>query len=290
MRAMTLSLSLLILSLHALAAQDSNKEHAEALWKNSVRKSQGKLSQTQTDHAFIMGTVDVKTLESIGKATQRSVVYAQKSVGYDKAMVKRPNQQMRDKPQTWEGKLLVFVCKERHEFVDLFVKLKQAKPDANEVCTYAHDVSRTYVLMGPALNSRKLNYEVMAVELAGAATLTRRHDPLPRWFSAAYGRMLAYKFDSKGFAAERANIPLWASKYHVRDLQTDSNPAIEPAILLPLQASLLETLAQSSTFQDKWFEILDETAFRGGNLDAALRELKFTQESAQIAWKNSLWK
>ena len=279
--------------LPALAFDDQDvatRSHAEALWKTNVRKQQGKISHSQTEHALVLGTADAKLLENIGKAAERSIVFAQKSVGYDKEAVKRENQQMTDRPYQWEGKLIVLVCKERHEFVDLFAKLKQAKPDANEVCMYGHDKSRSYVLLGPAGTARKVNYEVLAVEQAGAVTLTRRHDPIPRWLATGYGRMLAYKFDSKGFASERSKIPVWAAQHHVRELMTNENQAIAPAMLLPLQASLVECLAQSPTFADQWFKLLDETAYRGGNMDSAFNELKITHEMVQIAWKNSLWK
>ncbi len=269
---------------------DSSRDHASAYWKTNVRKQAGKLSETQTEHAVVYGTVDAKQLESIGKAAERAIVFAQKSVGYDKEPIKRPNQQMTDRPYHWEGKLIIFVCKERHEFNDLFYRLKQAKAEANEYTLYVHDKDRTYVLLGPSNPPRKLNYEVLAVELAGAATLTRRHDPVPHWFAAAFGHMLAYKFDSKGFAAERGKIPYWAAQYHVRDLMMDDNPALEAGTLLPLQTSLVECLAQSSVFKEDWFKLLDETAFRNGNLAGALEELKYKLETVQIEWKNSLWK
>jgi len=264
--------------------------HAAAYWKSNVRKQQGKTGETQTEHAVLYGTVDAKQLETIGKAVERAIVFAQKSVGYDKEAVMRPNQQMSDRPYHWEDKLIVFVCKERHEFNDLFYRLKQAKPETNEFSVYVHDKGRTYVLLGPTSQNRKVNIEVLAVEQTGAATLTRRHDPIPRWFATAYGRMLANKFDSRAFAAERSKVPVWASKLHVRDLMMDDNPDIEAGALLPLQTSLVECLAQSSTFKDDWFKILDETAYRNGNLYAALEELKYKLESVQIEWKDSLWK
>lgn len=269
---------------------DSTREYAEQLWKSNVRKQQGKLNSTQTEHACIVGTADVKTLESIGKATERAIVYAQKSVGYDKEPVKRENQQMSDRPYHWDGKLIVIVCKERQEFVDLFSKIKQAKPDAQEVAAYVHDKDRSYVLIGPGNASRKLNYEVLAVELAGAATLTRRHDPVPRWLAAGFGRMLAHKFDPKLFAAERANILKWAAQYHARDVISTENSTIPAAALIPLQASLVECLTHSPTFADQWFKLLDETAYRNGSFDGALSEMKITHETLQIAWKNTLWK
>jgi len=269
---------------------DATREHAAAYWKSNVRKNQGKTGEYKTDHALIYGTVDAKQLESIGKAAERAIVFAQKSVGYSKELTKRPNQQMTDRPHQWEGKLILFVCKERYEFNDLFYRLKQAKPDASEYSLYVHDKGRTYLLIGPPSPARKLNNEVIAVELAGAATLTRRHDPVPHWFAAAFGRMLANKFDSRGFAAERSRVPQWAAPYHVRDLMMDDNPNVAAGTLLPLQTSLVECLAQSSTFQDDWFKILDETAFQNGNLGVALEELKYKLESVQIEWKNSLWK
>ncbi|MFT3878511.1 MAG: hypothetical protein QM703_02490 [Gemmatales bacterium] len=292
MRSVVILSSLLCCSV-ALASEgkgEGSAEHAAAFWKSNVRKNQGKTGESQTDHAVIYGTVDAKQLESIGKATERAIVFAQKSVGYDKEMVMRPNQQMSDRPYHWEDKLIVFVCKERHEFNDLFYRLKQAKPEAMETSVYVHDKGRTYILLGPTSQNRKINQEVLAVELAGAATLTRRHDPLPRWLSAAYGRMLANKFDSKAFAAERSKVPIWAAKLHVRDLMMDDNPNIEAGALLPLQTSLVECLAQSSTFKEDWIKILDETAYRNGNIYSALEELKHKLESVQIEWKNSLWK
>lgn len=292
MRSIVLLSSLLCISaaLACHANTEGSAEHAAAYWKSNVRKQQGKTSESQTEHAVTYGSVDAKQLESIGKAVERAIVFAQKSVGYDKEVVMRPNQQMTDRPYHWEDKLIVFVCKERHEFNDLFYRLKQAKPDAGEVSLYVHDKGRTYILLGPASQPRKLNYEVLAVEQAGAATLTRRHDPIPRWFAAAYGRMLANKFDSRVFAAERSKVPVWASKLHVRDLMMDDNPNVETGTLVPLQTSLVECLAQSSTFKDDWFKILDETAYRNGNLNAAFDELKYKLESVQIEWKNSLWK
>lgn len=269
---------------------DSDRAHAEAMWKTNVRKQTGKISQTQTEHTLVIGSADQKLLESVGKAAERAVVFSQKSVGYDKEPIKRENRQMSDRPYHWDGKLIVLVCKERHEFVDLFSKIKQAKPDPSEVAMFGHDQNKTYVLLGPSGAGRKVNYEVLAVEQAGAATLTRRHDPVPRWIVAGFSRMLAYKFDPKGFAAERSKIPAWAAQHHVRDLMNSENTTIEPAILVALQASVVETLSQSPSFADQWYKLLDETVYRGGNLDAALGEMKLTHEMVQIAWKNSLWK
>lgn len=268
---------------------DATQAYAEQLWKINVRKQQGKLNSSHTEHAVILGTVDQKLLESIGKAAEKAIGFAQKSVGYDKEPVKRENQQMSDRPYHWDGKLMIIVCKDRNEFVDLFSKLKQAKPDAQETSVYLHDKDKSYVLMGPPVSPRKINYEVQAVELAGAATLTRRHDPIPRWLAAGFGRMLAYKYDSKAFAAERAKIPQWAAQHHAREI-TNENSAIPAGALLPLQASLVECLTQSPTFADQWFKLLDETAYRGGNFDSALGEMKITHEALQIAWKNILWK
>ena len=269
---------------------DATREFAEQLWKNNVRKQQGKLAHSETANACVIGTMDAKQLESIAKAAERSIIYARKSVGYDKEPIKRENRQMSDRPYHWEGKLIIFVCKDRGEFADLFSKIKQVKPDAQEVSVYIHDKDRTFVLLGPASTSWKLNYEVLAVEWAGAATLTRRHDPVPRWLAAGFGRMLAYKFDSKYFAAERAKVPQWAAQYHARDIMLSDNSTVPSAAQLPLQASVVECLSQSSSFADLWFKLLDETAYRGGNFDSALSELKINHEAIQIAWKNVLWK
>lgn len=285
----------LVLVSHMLFASpvsvvDTDLQHAQALWKANVRKQTNKTSQYETAQTLIFGTVDARMLESIGKAAERAVVYARKSVGYDTARTVRENQQMSDRPIQWEGKLLVLVCKDRQEFVDLFSKLKESKPQAGESAVVIHHQTKTYVLMGPSGQGIKQNPEVLAVEMAGAATISRRHDPIPHWFAAAYGRMLAYKFDSKFFAAEKSKVALWAAERHVRDLIMDENLALPAGSLLPLQTSLVDCLSQSPAFQDDWFKILDETAFRNGNLLSALDELKIKLEAVQIEWKNRLWK
>lgn len=278
-------------SLSSLQADDqASLKYAEALWKANVRKQQGKINHAETANTLVLGTADPKLLDQVGKASERAVVYAKKSVGYDTELTKRPNQQMYGRPHQWEGKLLVIVCKERHEFADLFAKLKNAKPEASEVAAYLHEKTHSYVLLGPASTPAKINYEVQAVEMAGATTLTRRHDPVPRWLAAGFGHMLAYKFDSKGFAAERSKIPYLAAQHHVRELMMDDNPAIPHPTLLTLQASLVECLTQSPNLQDQWFQLLDETSYHNGNMQAALNELKVKDEAIQIEWKNRLWK
>lgn len=269
---------------------DAELQHAEALWKANVRKQINKQHHYETPQTFIFGTADQKMLESIGKAAERAVVFAKKSVGYDTPRTERENQQMSERPIQWEGKLLVIVCKDRQEFIDLFSKFKDTKPQPGESAVVIHHQAKTYVLMGPSGQSTKQNVEILAVEYAGAATLSRRHDPIPAWIPPAFGRLLAYKFDSKYFAAERSKVTLWASERHVRDLFTNENSALPAGSLLPLQASLIDCLSQSPAFQDNWFKILDETAFRNGNIQAALDELKIKLESVQIEWKNRLWK
>jgi hypothetical protein len=285
----------ILLGLHMLACipaqvPDANLQHAEALWKANVRKQTNKTQHFETAQTVVFGTVDSKMLESIGKAAERAVVFAKKSVGYDTPRTERENQQMSERPIQWEGKLLVIVCKDRQEFIDLFSKFKDAKPQPGESAVVIHHQAKTYVLMGPSGQGTKQNAEILAVEFAGAATISRRHDPIPSWMPPAFGRLLAYKFDSKYFAAERSKVALWASERHVRDLFTNENSAVPAGSLLPLQTSLIDCLSQSPAFQDNWFKILDETAFRNGNIQAALDELKIKLESVQIEWKNRLWK
>jgi hypothetical protein len=70
----------------------------------------------------------------------------------------------------------------------------------------------------------------------------------------------------------------------------DENTNLPPGGLVALQASLVECLSQSPTFADDWFKLLDELAYRGGNMQAALTELKIKEEAIHIDWKNRLWK
>lgn len=286
------SLMLVLCSCFAAQAveESASLKHAEALWKANIRKQQGKVNHAETANTLVLGTVDAKVLDQVGKAGERAVVFSKKSVGYDTEVTKRPNQQMYDRPHQWKDKLIIIVCKDRHEFNDLFFQFKQSKPEAEEFAFYFHQKDRSYVIMGPMAGGTKPNYEIQAVEMAGAATLSRRHDPAPRWLAQSFGHMLAYKFDGKAFAAERSKVPLLASKYHVRDLMTDENPAIPHAALLALQTSLVECLTQSPNLQDQWYQLLDETSYRGGNMQAAMTELKLKIETIQIEWKNRLWK
>jgi hypothetical protein len=272
-------------------ADDATKSHAEAFWKNIVRKQTGKPTSFATDHVLAFGTADAKVLETVAKAAERAVVFATKSVGYDEKPIERMNAQMYDRPLKWEGKLIIFVCKERHELADLFGLMKSGKPGNAEVSAYFHEKSRSYALVGPSgITGRKVNPELEIVQVAGAATLTRRHDPVPAWLTAGFGRMLAYKYDPKTFAAERKKLPTWAGNFHVRDLMATESSSIPPEVLIPLQASLVECLSQSAAFQSEWFQLLDETAYRGGSLEAAMNEKKLPLEKLQIEWKNWLWK
>lgn len=265
-------------------------KHAEGLWKTHVRKQTAKLSHSETENVLVFGSADSKMLDTIAKAAERAVVFSKKSVGYDKEPIKRENQQMSDRPYRWDGKLILIVCKERQEFADLFSKLKNAKPDPSESTLIHHEKADSYLLMGPTGTGVKHNPELLAVENAGIATLTRRHDPLPRWLIAGYGRMLAHKFDAKHFAAERSRTPALASQCLLKDVMVDENANLPPGGLIALQASLVECLSQSPTFADDWFKLLDELAFRGGNMQAALTELKIKEEAIHIDWKNRLWK
>lgn len=269
---------------------DESSEYVQALWKNTVRKQTGKLSTHETEHVFTAGTAEPKLLETIGKAAERAVVYAQKSVGYDKKPVERDNQPMSDRPMQWEGKLMVLACRERQEFNELFSKLKQSRPQQDEKGVAIHEKGKTLILLDTSTNQSQQRATIRAVELAGAATMTRRHETIPNWFATAFGRTLAYRFDAKAFATERGKVPYWAAKVHVRDLLQEDNSAIAAETLLPMQASMVECLAQSPQFQEKWFLLLDEMAFRGGNLYSALEEQGIKLEALQIAWKNSLWK
>lgn len=286
---------LLTLLLPAWAAADDRadamKTHAEAFWKNNVRKQPAKLNSTTSESVLVLGTADARVLESVAKAAERAVVFAKKSVGYDEKPVQRQNGRMDDRPRRWEGKLVVFVCKERHEFADLFTQMKSGRPGNTEVSAYFHSRDRSYVLVGPGgVPGRKVAPELEVVQLAGIATLTRRHEPVPAWLTGGFGRMLAYKYDPKAYAAERKQIPLWAGKHHVRDLMRAENTSIPPEALVPLQASLVECLTQSPAFQAEWAQLLDETAYRGGSLEAAMNEKKLPLEKLQLAWREWLWK
>jgi hypothetical protein len=283
-------LGLVVLTFAMAEDSPASLKHAEGLWKTHVRKPCAKLQYSETENVLAYGSVDKKMLETISKAAERSVVFARKSVGYDKEPVKRENVQMSDRPYHWDGKLIIIVCKERQEFVDLFNKLKNAKPDPSESFLVHHEKADSYLLMGPTGTGVKNNPEIVAVEQAGIATLTRRHDPLPRWLIAGFGHMLAHKFDPKQFASERSRVPALASKCLLKDVMVDENSELPPGGLVALQASLVECLSQSSTFADQWFTLLDETAYRGGNMQAALTELKLKEESIHIEWKNGLWK
>jgi hypothetical protein len=287
---MRLGLFLCLLLPSGAAADDATKAHAEAFWKNNVRKPGGKLTAFTTENVLALGSADAKVIESVARAAERAVLFAKKSVGYDEKPVERMNGQMSERPRKWEGKLIVFVCKERHEFADLFTLMKSGKPGNAEAAAYFHEKDRSYALVGPGgVAGRKINPEVEIVQVAGVATLTRRHDPLPAWLTAGFGRMLAYKYDPKAFAAEMKKTPVWAGQHHVRDLMVSNSP-IPPEVLVPLQASVVECLSQSPTFQGEWFQLLDETAYRGGSVEAAMSEKKLPLEKLQLEWKNWLWK
>jgi len=282
-----------VLSITAMPVRgmwDESSEYVQALWKGTVRKQTGKLSTHETEHVLTAGTLEPKLLETIGKAAERAVVYAQKSVGYDKKPVERDNQPMSDRPMQWEGKLMVLACRERQEFIELFSKLKQGRPHQDEKGAAIHEKGKTLVLLDASSSQALPRTIIRAVELSGAATLTRRHDSLPNWFATAYGRTLAYRFDAKAFTTERGKVPYWAAKVHVRDLMQEENGAVPVEALLPLQASLVECLAQSPNLQEKWFLLLDEVTYRGGNLYSALEEQGIKMEALQINWKDSLWK
>lgn len=269
---------------------DESSDYIQALWQSTVRKQSGKLATYETDHVLTAGTVETKQLETIGKAAERAVIYARKSVGYDKKPVEREIQTMSNRPIHWEGKLMVLVCRDRQEFVNLFSKLKQNRPHHDEKGAAIHEKGKTLVLLD-ASSPQGMNQTVIrAVELSGAATLTRRHDSIPHWFANAYGRTLAYRFDAKAFAAERSKVPYWAANIHIKDLLQEVHEGIAAETLLPLQASLVECLAQAPNLQDKWFLLLDEISFREGNLYSALEKQGIKLEALQITWKNSLWK
>jgi hypothetical protein len=268
---------------------DATRDHAQAFWNANVRKQQGTPQEFSTDNVFVLGSVDVKALESIAKAAERAVVFAKKSVGYDKKPEPRPNQQMSDRPYQWEGKLILFVCKERQEFIDLFAKLKGNRPDNSEHNLFVHDKERTYLVFGPyAALPQRPPWEVEAVQLAGAATLTRRHDPLPFWFAASFGRMLARKYDPKRYAFDRQRAVAWSTTHHLQEIMQD-DPLTATEALLPLQTALVECLSQSSRYQDQWVKLLDEIAYRG-SVPAALKEMKLSTETLELEWKNWLAK
>jgi hypothetical protein len=281
---------LLLLPIPA-TADDATRTHAEAFWKTNVRKAQGKLGNYATENVLVVGSAEARTLESVGKAAERAVAFAKKSVGFDEKPIKRENAPMYDRANRWSGKLIVFVCKERQEFADLFTQMKSGRPGGSECSAYFHDKDHSYVLVGPsAASGRKVAPELEAVQMAGVATLTRRHEPVPAWLTTGFGRMLAYKYDPKAFAAERKRIPLWAGKLHVRDLMVSETSKVPYEALAPLQASVVECLSQSPAFQDEWFKLLDETAYRGGSLEAAMSEKKLPLDDLQAAWKTWLAK
>lgn len=287
---MRVALLLVLLWTPVIRAGDATQEHAEAFWKNNVHKTTAKLASYASDNVLTLGTADMRALESLSKAAERSVVFAKKSVGYDEKPVERRNARMDERPYHWKGKLIVFVCKDRQEFVDLFTQMKSGRPGPGEVSAYYHTRDHSYVLIGPSGAGRKVQPALEVVQFVGIATLTRRHDPVPAWLAAGFGRMLAYKYDSKGYAAERRQLPIWAGKHHVRELMTAENNSIPAYALVPLQASLVECLSQSPTFQGEWHQLLDEMAYRGGNLEAAMNEKKLPLETLQLAWKDWLWK
>jgi hypothetical protein len=139
---MRLALLVSLIIVPCAAAEDSgdaSKSHAEAFWKNNVRKQQGKLGSFSGEQILVVGTADAKVLESVGKAAERAVAFAKKSVGYDEKPVQRMNAPMYDRRNKWEGRLIVFVCKERHEFADLFTQMKSGRPGATETSAFFHE-------------------------------------------------------------------------------------------------------------------------------------------------------
>jgi hypothetical protein len=266
---------------------DASLQHAQALWKANVRK-RNPLNQVSADHVCALGSVEKSLLEPVAKAAERAVVFAQRSVGYDQKPKVRENQQMSERPYRWEGKLIVLVCKDRQEFADLFAKLKGGRADHAEISAAVHEREWSYVLLGPYGNSpRKPAWEVEAVQQAGMATLTRRHELIPAWFAAGFGRMLANKYDAKAFASERKRAVAWSSKSHVADVLQEESAQMNPEIFLSLQTALVECLAQSPHYQDKWIALLEEMTFRG-SLQAALSEFKWSLETLELEWKNWL--
>src|SRR5436190_3718987 len=190
------------------------KKAAEEIWKPVLNNDAPTIHET--DNFLLIGTVDEKAMEKIGKALEKHLPFVMKSLRFEED---------EDKHLLWEGKLIIHLCKDRTEFRTLYTKFKRERPLDDEISTYTHEGVISHILVGPpSAGKSPLPLEVEVVGQLGAATLTRKRTArLPAWFVNGYARSHAYRAFPKLFVRERqAAIALLAQGKKMGDVYADT--------------------------------------------------------------------
>lgn len=246
------------------------KSEAEKYWSETLAKG-AKVSSHATEHFLLIGTADAKQLATLGKAAEKALPQIRKAL------------RLEDSQRSWDGYLIVHVCKARTEFRALFFRLKRDKAMGDETGAFAHEGKTTQIVLAPAGGKRQLATELELVSQLGSALLTRTQEmgSIPVWFVLGFGRSMAYRHAPKQFLPERQQAALLANKgKNIYDVQGDQLDPWEHAIL---GASLADFLVHGGQMEKYWPEILKNL---GGGRDfyATAREAKLDLDLLQKSW------
>jgi hypothetical protein len=250
------------------------KKAAQETWKELLPG--GSPNLVESEHFLLVGSLEEKALEKVGKALEKHWPFVMKSLRFEEDD---------DKHLLWEGKLVLHFCKERTEFRTLYTKMKRDRPLDDELATYHHEGVHSEILIGPpTMGKSQVPLDVEAVGQLGAATLTRKRTArLPIWFVTGYARSHAYRYNPKLFGKERqtAALLLTRGKKTVGDLYTEND--LPPAAVAVLRGSFVDFLAHSPQMAKYWPKILtkidDQTP-----LETIWEETRLKGEDVQQAW------
>lgn len=255
------------------ALLEEQKKTAVNLWKFVI--TQGLDPKVhETANFLIVGTVDAKAMEAIGKAAEKITPTLRTNLEFD------------ENEKIWEGRMVIHVAKTRAQFQMLFSKVKKSRPGNDEISTFVHQERRSFILMGPMLNgTRKVSYEHDVIAQLASAMLTHRRDInlIPDWLVQGYGRSELYRYAPRSFNQERvlAAQLLSQSKYNLNELMAGNLGPMETQVL---GASLADFIFHS-TFMEKYRPaILASLGLDGQPFDEALKAAGIDRDYVNKAW------
>lgn len=248
----------------AVAAQ---KKLFEEQWKGLLGGRE--VAKQETDNCLVYGTVEMKELEAIGKAAEKTLAQTRKTLG------------MMPKDELWKGKLIVNVFQQRNEFGGYCRKYANRSPGQDESGSFSHEREHTYVLAGPAAGEgMKPPLELEVVQQVAAAVLTKKAGKLPDWFVSGFGRSTAYRHAPNQFARERARAIALRRGKTAKDIWMGNLSAEEGLVL---NASLVDYLVNSPSMAKYFPEIMnnfgEETKF-----EEVLKAAKLNPDVVGAAW------
>jgi hypothetical protein len=251
--------------LEAIAAQ---KKLAEEQWKGLLGGRM--VTHKETDNFLLYGTVEEKELEAIGKAAEKALTQARKTLG------------IMPKDEQWKGKMIVNVFQQRGEFGAYSRRYANRSPNQEETGTFSHEREYSYVLAGPSAGEgKKPPLELEVVQQVASSVLTKKSGKLPDWFVSGFGRSVAYRHAPNQFGPERARAAALVKRGKTAKDVWMGNLSAEEGLVL--NASFVDFLTNSSAMAKAFPEVLanfgEETMF-----EDALKGAKLNPDAVSVAY------